>query len=333
MGISCGRQDPNTVPSVQESNSILFQSIRLNDLALQRVIGTGNYAQVWLARLHDWPVAVKIMNKAHLHREKQVQHVFTEKRVLCLLRNPFIVNILGTCQDDINLFCVMDYAAGGELFSLMTRRDRLPKVEACFYIAEIVQGLCALHAINCLYRDIKPENVLLAANGHIKLADLGFAKLISRDERTYTKCGTPEYIAPEVIDGSGSGLELDWWQVGILLYEMLSGKTPFMDNSPYRLYEKVLTASPNLSSSLFDESSRSLLRGLLTKSPKKRITQAEIRAHPFFKQIIWEKLLQYTPPFVPRLVDPFDSSLFDQYSDERPTEELETFLQSEFEGY
>lgn len=333
MGTNCSRQHPNIVLSVCDSSAFGFHSLHPSDFSFQRVIGTGNYSEVRLARLHNQPVAVKVMNKAHLHKEKQVQHVFTEKRMLRILKSPFVVSILGTCQDDINLYCALEYVAGGELFSLLARRDQLPKAEACFYLAEIVKALCSLHAVNCLYRDLKPENVLLAANGHVKLADLGFCKLLGRNERTYTMCGTPEYLAPELIDATGCGLELDWWQVGILMYEILAGKTPFMDVSPYRLYEKILMASPDLTLGVFGENSRSLLKGLLMKSPGLRFTQTEILEHPFFHQTNWEDLLQATPPYVPQLTDPFDTSCFEQFTEEQSKERLESRLQKEFADY
>lgn len=333
MGSNCSRQPPNVVLSVCDSEAFQRVSLKPSDFEFQRIIGTGNYSDVRLARLHGQPVAVKVMNKAHLHREKQVKHVFAEKRVLRLLHCQFVVEFLGTCQDDIYLYCVLEYVAGGEFFSLLTRKNQLPKAEACFYIAEIVKAFCSLHAIGCLYRDLKPENILIAANGHLKLADLGFAKLLGRNERTYTMCGTPEYLAPELIDANGCGLELDWWQLGILLYEILAGKTPFMDVSPYRLYEKILMSSPDLTLSVFDESSRSLLKGLLMKLPELRLTQTQILEHPFFRQTNWENLLQATPPYVPQLVDPFDASCFEQFAGEQSKERLASCLEREFADY
>lgn len=333
MGINCGRSRTDSVLDVYHSANFQFPSLTICDLEMQRIIGTGNYSQVRLARLHGEPVAVKVMNKALLHRQKQVQHVLTEKQVLRLLHSPFIVSFLGTCQDEVDLYCVMEYVAGGELFKVLVKRGQLPKAEACFYLSEVVQALCCLHTLGCLYRDLKPENVLLTAEGHVKLADLGFAKLLSRDERTFTMCGTPEYIAPELINGSGCGLELDWWQVGVLLYEMLTGKTPFMDSSPYRLYEKVLTSSPNLSYRVFDEDSSSLLRGLLAKLPHQRPTQTQILAHPFFRPVNWSTLLSTQPPFVPVLTDPFDTSCFDVFAEKHSEERLDKDLQQCFEGY
>ena len=333
MGVNCGSSRSDSVPDVYYSCNLQFPLLQTCDFEMQRIIGTGNYSQVRLARLHGQPVAVKVMNKALLYRQKQVQHVLVEKQVLRLLRSPFVVSLLGTCQDEVDLFCVMEYVAGGELFKVLVKRCKLPKVEACFYLSEVVQALCCLHAVGCLYRDIKPENVLLTAEGHVKLADLGFAKLLSRNERTFTMCGTPEYIAPELINGSGCGLELDWWQVGVLLYEMLAGKTPFMDSSPYRLYEKVLTASPNLSYRVFDEDSCSLLQGLLAKLPQQRLTQAQILAHPFFRSVRWLALLHTPPPFVPVLTDPFDTSCFDVFEEKHSEERLDSDLQQCFEGY
>lgn len=318
MGISCGRSQPGTVRDVSR-----ITPIKPSDFHFLRVIGTGNYSHVHLTRLFDSPVAVKVMNKSHLLEQHQLSHIFTEKRVLQLVKSPFVVGLIGTCQDELNLYCVLEYAAGGELFRLMVRKDTLTKKEAQFYLAEVVQALSHLHAIKCLYRDLKPENVLLAGNGHVKLGDLGFAKLLLDQDRTYTLCGTPEYLAPELITGAGCGLELDWWQVGALLYEMLSGKTPFADANPYRLYEKILTSTPNLSLPCFDPDSKQFISSLLIKNPAHRISQAQIYQHPFFQDINWKNLLDMKPPFIPAINDPFDAGYFETFSERHSEARLE----------
>ena len=328
MGVSCGKPHLHAVQGV-----FPHTPPHLRDLVFLRTIGTGNYSHVHLCRFKDCPVAVKVMNKSHLHKRLQVEHIFAEKEVLHLLRSPFIVRLIGTCQDEVNLYCVLEYVPGGELFNLLVRKNTLAKQEARFYLAEVVQAIADLHVINCMYRDLKPENILLTASGHIKLADFGFAKLLINEERTFTLCGTPEYLAPELIDGSGCDLRLDWWQVGVLLYEMMSGKTPFMDPNPYRMYEKILTKEPDLTGNWCDEETKSLLSGLLTKLPNSRMTEKQILSHCFFHKTVWKSLLDADPPFHPSLSSSFDTCYFEHFPEVHSTEVLEAGSEQEFSEY
>jgi serum/glucocorticoid-regulated kinase 2 len=189
--------------------------------------------------------------------------------------------------------------------------------------------------MRCVYRDLKPENVLISASGHAKLADLGLVKMLFDREKTFTTCGTPEYISPEVIDGMGYDEMCDWWQLGILLYEMIAGRTPFNSESSYELYSNILTKQLEFTDQ-FDEVAKDFLAKLLHKNPYQRIHQSDILNHDFFGDMSWEevKRLGLTPPFVPTLSDPLDTSYFEDFKEKRWEEgTIEDSLQAEFEGY
>ena len=168
---------------------------------------------------------------------KQVDHVKTEKKILEELNHPFIVNLFGAFQDDKNLYLLLEYVIGGEFFSHLRKAGRFPNDTAKFYAAQITLVFEHLHSMMILYRDLKPENLLLDSDGNCKVTDFGFAKKV--EYRTWTLCGTPEYLAPEIILSKGHGKAVDWWASGILMYEMLAGYPPFYDEDPLGIYQKV----------------------------------------------------------------------------------------------
>ena len=315
----------------------MLPAMSLSSFDFIRTIGSGSFSQVKLAKVKtsQLPVAVKVMKKEYILRSKQVAHVFAEKRILRLTESPFIVSFMGSFQDSINLYCIMEYAPGGELFRLLCERETLTRPEAAFYIAEVTMALCSLHAIHCAYRDLKPENILISATGHVKLADFGLAKLLQHREKTFTTCGTPEYISPEIIEGMGYDETSDWWQLGILLYEMAFASTPFATPSPYELYSNVLTKKVEFPSDS-DEITQDLITQLLHKDPHRRIKQEDLLRHRFFEEMNWPqvKTLALHPPFVPRIDDEFDSSYFENF-EEKLVEELplEASKQAFFDGY
>lgn len=188
-------------------------------------VGTGTFGRVRIARFkyppEAPPVAVKILNKADIIRLKQVLHVSSEKRILERISHPFAISSFGAFQDRKHLFIVLEYVPGGELFNYTRKQKCLSTNAARFYAAELITVLDYLHSLHIIYRDLKPENILIDAAGHIKLADFGFAKIVA--DRTWTICGTPEYLAPEIIQRKGYGFSVDWWALGILIYELLVG--------------------------------------------------------------------------------------------------------------
>ena len=312
----------------------LPSAVSVNDFEFGRVIGRGSFAYVVLAKLNSsqHPLAIKVLNKAKIVLNQQTQQVFIEKEILSRLNSPFIVDFLGTMQDEENLYCIMEYIPGGELFRYMCRKNRLTRTEARFYITEIVVAVEYVHSQGCIYRDIKPENIMIRSSGHIKLTDFGLGKIMEDGEKTFTVCGTPEFLAPELIDKSGHNAAADWWQLGILLFEMLASHTPFTDPSPYKLYENILTKVPVYPPELFAPPLKSLLQGLLCKDPEARLKYPDIAAHQYFEGTDWEAVrkLKLTPPFRPHLSNSFDTSHFEDFED--VSTPSSTHLQHSFES-
>ena len=190
-----------------------------------------------------------------------------------MLDHPFLIGLKGTFQTDSHIYFIMDYACGGELFTLLRKEGQFLNDVALFYTVEAVLALEYMHSLNVVYRDMKPENLLIGADGHLKITDFGFAKVVT--DRTYTLCGTPEYIAPEVIKNEGHGKSADWWALGILIYEMLIGTPPFYDNSPMKIYEKILEGDLFFPCEI-DVRAINLIKKLLISDPKKRLNNAKV---------------------------------------------------------
>lgn len=299
---------------------------RLQDFSFGKTVGTGTFGRVRLVNLrdHDKYFAMKIMRKTEIVRLHQVDHIFSEKFLLSRLNCPFIIRLYGTFKDQQNLFMLLEYAIGGELFTYLRRAGRFPLGTTKFYAAEIVCALEYMHNLNIVYRDLKPENLLLDARGHIKIADFGFAKIIP-DNKTWTLCGTPEYLAPEIILGRGHGRPVDWWALGILIYEMMAGFPPYYDETPFLIYEKILAGKlefpPHFDGPLCD-----LLTGLLQPDPQKRLGCGAtgafgVKSHPWFAGVNWDALSQkqIQAPFIPPVRHAGDTSNFEEY----PEEELD----------
>ncbi|KAG0764307.1 hypothetical protein G6F16_006964 [Rhizopus arrhizus] len=293
--------------------------LKLDDFQLLRTLGTGSFGRVHLSRSkhnHRY-YAIKVLKKSEIVRLKQVEHTNNEKHILETTANPFMVNLWGTFQDDINLYMVMDYVPGGELFSILRKAKRFPDHVARFYAAEVVLVIEYLHSKNIIYRDLKPENILIDANGHIKITDFGFAKYVP--DVTWTLCGTPDYLAPEVIQSKGYGKAVDWWSLGILIFEMLAGHPPFFDDDHLKLYEKIIQSKIRWPA-YFDPHARDLLKRLLISDLSRRFGNLkrgaqDIKDHAWFGATDFIKLAnrQTKPPFVPKIQGEGDCSHFDKY--------------------
>merc|ERR1711959_754371 len=191
----------------------------------------------------------------------------SEKSILVTLKHPFIVNMWGSFHDQRYIYMVLEYIVGGEFFTHSRKAGRFDNDQSCFYGAQIAAIFEYCHSKNIIYRDLKPENILLMADGYLKLTDFGFAKVI--EHRTYTLCGTPEYIAPEVLLNKGHGKPVDWWTLGILIYEMIVGYPPFVDEDPMGIYQKILAGKVYFPK-YFDKDAKSLVKHLLTADLSKR---------------------------------------------------------------
>ncbi|KAJ2508971.1 cAMP-dependent protein kinase catalytic subunit [Coemansia sp. RSA 2049] len=291
----------------------------LDDFQLLNTLGTGTFGRVFLSqsKLTKRFYAMKVLRKSQVVKLKQVEHINNEKNILEGARHPFIVQLECTMQNERNLYMLMEYVPGGELFSHLRRAGRFPDDVARFYAAEIVLALDYLHSMKIIWRDTKPENILLDAHGHVKLTDFGFAKRV--EDRTWTLCGTPEYLAPEIIQSKGHGKAVDWWALGILIFEMLVGYPPFYDDNPFGIYEKILEGKL-VFPSFFAGSAKDLIARLLTADVSKRLGNLQgegedVKTHAWFAMIDWQLLVErrVPPPIVPPHRHPGDTCNFDRY--------------------
>lgn len=295
----------------------------LADFNIQRTLGTGSFGRVHLVRSkHNGRFyAVKVLDKEKVIKMKQVEHTNSEREMLVRVRHPFLVNLWGTFQDVKNLYMVMDFVAGGELFSLLRKSQRFPNSVAKFYAAEVALALDYLHSLDIIYRDLKPENLLLGADGHVKVTDFGFAKHVP--DITWTLCGTPDYLAPEVVQSKGYNKSVDWYALGVLVFEMLAGYPPFFteDGNPMKLYEKIIAGKVRYPT-YFDVLAKELLRNLLVGDLTKRYGNlragsSDIFAHGWFAEVDWDKLYrrEIPAPYVPKIEGEGDASQFDRYQE------------------
>ncbi|XP_059241293.1 cAMP-dependent protein kinase catalytic subunit PRKX [Mustela nigripes] len=292
---------------------------RLQDFDTLATVGTGTFGRVQLVKdktaKHFF--ALKVMSIPDVIRLKQEQHVHNEKSVLKEVSHPFLVKLFWTCHDDRFLYMLMEFVPGGELFSYLRNRGRFSSSTGLFYSAEIVCAIEYLHSREIVYRDLKPENILLDREGHIKLTDFGFAKKLV--DKTWTLCGTPEYLAPEVIQSKGHGRAVDWWALGILIFEMHSGFPPFFDDNPFGIYQKILAGKIDFPRHL-DFSVKDLIRKLLVVDRTRRLGNMkngadDVKRHRWFRTVDWEAVPQrkLKPPIVPKLCGEGDTSNFEAY--------------------
>ena len=300
-------------------------------LHFMRVIGRGSSGVVRLGqdKATGRVLAIKETPKTRLRRTKDVLRVICEKTILAGINHPLVVDYYGTCQDAKTLYLAMEFVQGGDLYSLLSARGTLNTTETRFYAAEIAAVLTYLHSQDVVYRDLKSENVLLSRSGHIKLADFGCAKKLKFGERTFTLCGTPHAWAPEVLARSGHGFAVDWWTLGVLMHEMLTGKSPFEGEAPTAVLANIFN-QPYIPPKEADKDVQHLLEGLLCKDPEHRFTSDKVRHHPFFIGVDWEEVEHMLPPYLPVVKTDLDSSNFDQFPEEQiedgVTAEAEVFL-------
>jgi serum/glucocorticoid-regulated kinase 2 len=287
------------------------RALNIEDFELLKVVGRGSFGKVMQVKKKDTQriYALKTIRKAHIISRSEVTHTLAERSVLSQISNPFIVPLKFTFQSSERLYLVLAFVNGGELFYHLQNDQRFDINRSRFYTAELLCALECLHGFNVIYRDLKPENILLDYSGHIALCDLGLCKLDMKDEdRTNTFCGTPEYLAPELLLGQGYTKTVDWWTLGVLLYEMLTGLPPFYDENTNEMYRKILSEPLHFPGpEIVPPTAKDILTKLLNRNPEQRLGAngaSEIKAHPFFDNIDWRKLLQrkYEPAFKPNVV-------------------------------
>uniref|UniRef100_A0A8C1JHL4 Protein kinase C n=1 Tax=Cyprinus carpio TaxID=7962 RepID=A0A8C1JHL4_CYPCA len=324
----------NSIKSVQTTfEEPVEETVKvvLEDFSFLQVLGKGSFGKVMLARLKsDHRVfAVKMLKKDVILQDDDVEATMIEMRVLTLAhQHPFLTQLYYCFQTAERLFFVMEFVNGGDLMFHIQKCRRFDEPRARFYAAEVISALMFLHSKGIIYRDLKLDNILLDRDGHCKLADFGMCKEDIHDGKlTSTFCGTPDYIAPEIILEELYGVSVDWWALGVLLYEMLSGHAPFEAETEDELFECILKDEVIYSSWLSNEA-EDIIRGLLTRDPACRLGcmdrdggEGAITAHSFFTGLDWEKLnrREITPPFIPRIDSIEDVHNFDpDFTQEEP---------------
>ncbi|KAI8809436.1 kinase-like domain-containing protein [Cladochytrium replicatum] len=292
------------------------RKVGVDDFQMLSVIGKGAYGKVFLVRKRDKNrvYAMKVLKKATLllHSTASMQPI-TERDLLSKISHPFIVKLYYAFQTTDRLYLILSYAQGGELFSFIRKERMLSEDVAKFYCSEVVLALEHLHSLGIIYRDLKPENILLDSDGHVVLTDFGLSK-VSLDG-TRTVCGTAEYMAPEIIQEQTYDQFVDYWSLGILLFDMLTGAPPFVGPNRKIIMDNIIRKKTNLPAYL-TPNAKDLITKLLKKNPSQRLGIQGIKSHRFFKSTDWVALFDKDPdlievPFKPNVNDDFDTQYFD----------------------
>ncbi|XP_030625966.1 protein kinase C theta type isoform X2 [Chanos chanos] len=332
QGISWDTPAEGERPTTQQEFEQLYAVPRkehhkytIDSFTLHKMLGKGSFGKVFLAELKGTGqfFAVKALKKDVVLMDDDVECTMVERRVLSLAwEHPFLTHLYCTFQTKENLFFVMEYLNGGDLMFHIQSCHRFDLPRSTFYAAEIICGLQFLHSKGIVYRDLKLDNILLDVDGHIKIADFGMCKENMLGEaRTSTFCGTPDYIAPEILLGQKYGASVDWWSFGVLLYEMLIGQSPFHGQDEEELFQSIRTDDPSYPRWLTREA-RDILVKLFVREPERRLgVKGNIRQHAFFRDTDWVALekRQVEPPFRPTVKSPSDCSNFDkEFINEKP---------------
>lgn len=271
------------------------EGVGLDDFEILKLVGQGAFGKVFQVRKKGTSeiYAMKVMRKDKILEKNHSEYMKAERDILTKVDHPFVVQLRYSFQTKYRLYLVLDFVNGGHLFFQLYKQGLFREELARIYTAEIISAVAHLHANGIMHRDLKPENILLDAEGHAMLTDFGLAKEFRENTRSNSMCGTLEYMAPEIIQGQGHDKAADWWSVGILLFEMLTGKPPFVGNRD-KVQQKIVKEKLKLPPFLTSEA-HSLLKGLLHKEAGKRLGTGpggsdEIKKHKWFKPINWRKL-------------------------------------------
>lgn len=304
----------STIITINENG---VEKINLEDYQLEFKICKTNLANVYICtqKKTGKVFSMKIMKKADNLESRRVERLTSEFKILANVYHPFIIELKGVNNTNpVTLNFLFEFVPGGSLNSLLKSNKRLPMEHAKFYLASLITVIDYLHKRSIIYRDINPDNILINSNGFIKLADFSFAKKMESHDFTYSMCGSPEYYSPEMINKSGYNISTDFWELGILLYEMLVGCTPFMDPDPIKIYQKI-TKNKVIFPQTMNKSAKEIIKHFLVTDVNKRLGctkkgVVEIIESPFFAGFDWRGLLYRAiePPFIPVVNGPMDTS-------------------------
>ncbi|CAF0805905.1 unnamed protein product [Rotaria sp. Silwood1] len=309
------------------------QTAKLDEFHLQRTVGTGSFGRVMIVQHNSQTLALKIMEKQTIVKLKQVEHTLSEKRILQAIKFPFLVNLIYSFKDNSHLYLALEFASGGEMFTHLRTVGKYPEDQTRFYAAQVALAFEYLHYLSIIYRDLKPENILFAADGYLKITDFGFAKVVR--DRTYTLCGTPEYIAPEIILSRGYNKSVDYWALGILIFEMAAGYPPFYADQPIQIYEKIVQGKFKFPSH-FSSDLKDLVRNLLQADLTKRYGNLkngtrDIKYHKWFTAINWISIFEkrVKAPHIPKP----DKDHYEKYDEKPMTHSATELYPAEFDSF
>lgn len=301
-----------------------YRDVRLTDLRVIATLGVGGFGRVELVQLQNdnsRSFALKQMKKSQIVETRQQQHIMSEKEIMGEANCQFIVKLFKTFKDRKYLYMLMESCLGGELWTILRDKGHFDDSTTRFYTACVVEAFDYLHARNIIYRDLKPENLLLDVQGYVKLVDFGFAKKLQSGRKTWTFCGTPEYVAPEVILNRGHDISADYWSLGVLMFELLTGTPPFTGSDPMRTYNIILKGIDAIEFPRnITRNASALIKKLCRDNPAERLGYqrggiSEIQKHKWFDGFYWEGLRNRTlaPPIIPAVKSVIDTTNFDDY--------------------
>ena len=312
---------PNIPTNTVYSSHKQVKEVKLEDFKVLKVIGRGSFGKVCLVEYlptHE-TYAMKSLKKDVLIEQEQIENTLLEKEILQTIDYPLLCGLVFCFQTDERIYFILPFLSGGELFQHLRKFRTFDEEKVRFYGAQIALALEYLHSKGIVYRDLKPENILMDDQGYLKLADFGMAKKLKGDEKAMSFCGTPEYLAPEIITMEGHDKMADWWSFGIFLFEMLCGLPPFYVENLDKMYELIKNSSVKFPRRItLSEEAKDVIRKLLEKNPKKRLGSQsgieEIKSHPFFASIDFNLVEQkkMKAPFVPELTNDTDVQYFDE---------------------
>ena len=298
-----------------------IKEVKLEDFKILKVIGRGSFGKVCLVEYIPTReiYAMKSLKKDILIENDQIESTILEKEILQNIDHPFLCGLVFCFQTEDRIFFVMPFLCGGELFQHLKKFKRFPEEMARFYGAQISIALQYLHDKKIIYRDLKPENILLDEKGYLRLADFGMAKKLVNNEKALSFCGTPEYLAPEIISGEGYDYNIDWWSLGIILFEMLCGVPPFYAENLDKMYEIIQNTDVVFPQDIYlSDEAKDIINKLLKKNVKNRLGYVsgivEIKNHPFFKSIDFQEVenKKMKSPFIPKIDNDTDVQNFDE---------------------